>query len=614
MADNSTLPATGDIISTDEITTRNGAAIVTGEKVQRIKVGFGSDGVLRDVDSVNGLPVTGTFFQTTQPVSGPVTDVQLRATPLSVMLPAGKNKVTVDDTQSDIHGQLVGVTRITQIATKFFQQAPSAFLNITTSGGATATGPTAGAGVFSTSTAVTAALLAQTPVGVLYAAQYEAWAVLSGAYTAPTSAASFQRLGVYDVANGYSFGYNGLTFGLWVRANSVDTFIAQTAWNKDTLSGAATSLFTNNGAPVALAPTNMNMFRVRYGWYGAVSAYLEVYAPDGNWVLVHQVRTANLQTGTNLTVPDLPMTVEVSKTAADAINLSISCGGWAAGITAPSTGANLTGQRSLAALNAAVTIPLSGIGELSFAVSGTWSGTLAFQYSLDGLTWFADAALSNAGGFSTSTTVNSAFTAAVGSYRFYRVLFTAFASGSAGVVYSGSSSSNFVVSQTLITDGNNNGPASVKPAATAAVAADAALVVALHPSSPLPAGANNIGSLTPTTLAATGTAAANTGLTVSLPAAGVGLFHYITGIEIMRTATAALAGTATLIVSSTNLPGSLAWSFGNAMAAGATQRDESLVLATPLKSSVANTATTIVAPIPGLAVLWRINVYYYTAA
>ena len=118
----------------------------------------------------------------------------------------------------------------------------------------------------------------------------------------------------------------------------------------------------------------------------------------------------------------------------------------------------------------------------------------------------------------------------------------------------------------------------------------------------------------PTTTAVSATAAANTGVTATLPAAGVGLYHYITGIEIMRNATAVLLGTATLGITSTNLPGSLAWSVGNAMAAGGTQIDVNRSFDNPLKSSVANTATTIVCPAPGAAVLWRVNVYYYVGA
>ena len=437
----------------------------------------------------------------------------------AVALSAGKNNVTIADTQADIHGQLVGVTRLTQITTKFFQQSPSNFLNVTVAGGATATGPTAGAAIFATGTAVTASLLAQTPVGILYAAQYEAWAVLSGAYTAPTSAASFQRLGIYDTANGYSIGYNGLTFGLWVRANSVDTFIAQTTWNKDVLSGATTSTFTSNGAPVALVPTNLNMFRVRYGWYGGVSAYFEVYAPDGNWVLVHQVRTVNAQASVNMTMPDLPMTVEVSKTASDATNLVITCGGWAAGITSPSSGPNISGQKSIAALNAAVVVPLSGLGELSFTVAGTWVGTLSFQHSIDGLLWNADAPLTGIPStFATSTAVNGIFTAAIASSRFYRVVATAWTSGSASIFYSGAPSANLIVSQSLITDGSNNGPAAVKSASTSAVATDPALVVAMNPTTPL----TNIATSSASTALHTANVTVGLSVGANLPITGYG--------------------------------------------------------------------------------------------
>jgi len=510
MADNTLQNGTA-LIATDEITQLNGVT-VPAVQAQRVKVIFGSDGIGRDIDPSNPLPVS---------------------------FPSGKNTVTIADTQADIHGQLVEVTRISQISTKFFQQAPSSFLTVTVSGGATATGPTAGAGVFSTSTAVTAALLAQTPVGILYAAQYEAWAVLSGAYTTPTSAASFQRLGIYDATNGYSVGYNGLTFGLWVRVNSVDTFIAQTAWNKDVLNGAATSLFTSNNAPVALVPTNMNMFRIRFGWYGGVSAFFEVYAPDGHWIIVHQVRTANSQIGVNITMPDLPMTVEVNKTASDATNLSITCGGWAAGITAPSSGANLGGQKSIAALNAAVNIPVSGIGELSFAISGTWVATLSFQSSLDGLTWIADSALNSiTKTFATSTTINGTFKAAVSSNRFYRLIATAFTSGSTNISYSGSNTNNFVISQSLITD-SNNGPVTVKPASTAAVAADMALVVALHPTTPLPAGTASIGTVQPPAITK-GTQGTVGITTQDLKDAGRNLTTYFMALPIVTTAADAL--------------------------------------------------------------------------
>lgn len=123
-----------------------------------------------------------------------------------------------------------------------------------------------------------------------------------------------------------------------------------------------------------------------------------------------------------------------------------------------------------------------------------------------------------------------------------------------------------------------------------------------------------ITKLMPSTLHVTATAAANTAATATLPAAGAGLFHYITQIHICRNATAALGGTATIIHTTTNLPGSPAWSVGNAMAAGGTQIDVSYTPTTPLKSSVANTNTTVVAAAGGAAVLGRVNVTYFVGA
>lgn len=56
MADNSTLPATGDVIAADEI---------AGVKYQRIKVNFGVDGVSTDVSASTPLPVAGAVASNT---------------------------------------------------------------------------------------------------------------------------------------------------------------------------------------------------------------------------------------------------------------------------------------------------------------------------------------------------------------------------------------------------------------------------------------------------------------------------------------------------------------------------------------------------------------------
>lgn len=120
--------------------------------------------------------------------------------------------------------------------------------------------------------------------------------------------------------------------------------------------------------------------------------------------------------------------------------------------------------------------------------------------------------------------------------------------------------------------------------------------------------------LTGISIPVTATGAANAAVTLTIAASGAGLFHYITGIRIMRAGAAALAGTAVLVITTTNIPGSLAWSVGNACPAGGTLIDVADVFENPIKTSAANTATTIVCPVPGAGVLWRVIALYYAAA
>lgn len=80
-------------ISTNALATVNGVDVtVDAIEVQRFKVGFGSDGAFRDVDAANGLPVVGSFFQATQPVSA-----------ASLPLPAGAaTETTVAGIRTDL--------------------------------------------------------------------------------------------------------------------------------------------------------------------------------------------------------------------------------------------------------------------------------------------------------------------------------------------------------------------------------------------------------------------------------------------------------------------------------------------------------------------------------
>ena len=90
MADNSTLPATGELIATDELTTINGLAATPGLKVQRAKVGFGVDGDFQDVTEAQPLPVVDDALLSL------IKLLIARVQPLSIITGAGSNRLSVD--------------------------------------------------------------------------------------------------------------------------------------------------------------------------------------------------------------------------------------------------------------------------------------------------------------------------------------------------------------------------------------------------------------------------------------------------------------------------------------------------------------------------------------
>lgn len=118
-------------------------------------------------------------------------------------------------------------------------------------------------------------------------------------------------------------------------------------------------------------------------------------------------------------------------------------------------------------------------------------------------------------------------------------------------------------------------------------------------------------SITDANLWVTATGAAAAAVTLTLPAVAA-QFHRISTVEIEAYSTVARVGGVTpVLVTSTNLPGSPVWTFASAAAIGSTDT-KVFYFNSPVKSSVANTATTIVCPATA-SVIWRVNVSYYTA-
>lgn len=119
------------------------------------------------------------------------------------------------------------------------------------------------------------------------------------------------------------------------------------------------------------------------------------------------------------------------------------------------------------------------------------------------------------------------------------------------------------------------------------------------------------GLITPTLGTTVGASGAAVTLTIGAP--GAGLRQYLTYLSINRFAVALLtAGAAPVTVTTTNLPGSLAFSFAADAAAAGTLDRWREDFAYPLASSAQNTATTIVCPAT-TNVIWRVSAGWYVA-
>jgi hypothetical protein len=119
------------------------------------------------------------------------------------------------------------------------------------------------------------------------------------------------------------------------------------------------------------------------------------------------------------------------------------------------------------------------------------------------------------------------------------------------------------------------------------------------------------GGITPSIGTAVG--ASGAAVTLTLAAPGAGLRHYLTYLSINRFAAALLtAGAAPVTVTTTNLPGSLAFSFGADAATQGTLDRWREDFAFPISANAQNTATTIVCPAT-TNVIWRVTAGFYVA-
>lgn len=231
----------------------------------------------------------------------------------------------------------------------------------------------------------------------------------------------------------------------------------------------------------------------------------------------------------------------------------------------------IIGTGNIGALNGEVIIPTDGCATVSIDLRGTFSMTLEVAGTVDGTNWtLIPVRPVNAASVqyvaAITGTAAGAWVGKCAPYRSVRVRCTAYTSGSA--------------TTTVVGD-------------TAAL--DDSLQGAIAP------------------LVGTATGAASAAVTLTLAAPGAGLRQYVTYIAIVRSAAAVLTAAATpTVVTTTNLPGSLAFTIGLDAAVLGVDKFIREDFAYPIAASAQNTAVTIVAPAV-TGVIWRITAGYYVA-
>lgn len=225
----------------------------------------------------------------------------------------------------------------------------------------------------------------------------------------------------------------------------------------------------------------------------------------------------------------------------------------------------------LAAANGELLIVGDGVSHVSLDLRGTYVGTVALEGTVDGINWTAIPFRAlNAGSILWTLISTSAFIgiliAKAAGFRMIRVRMVAYTSGACITTLTG-----------------HTAPFE-----------------------------DSLVSLT-TPLVATTIGAAGAATTLTIAAAPTGLRHYLTYLSINRFAAAALtAAAAPVAVTTTNLPGSLAFSFAADAALQGTLDRWREDFAYPVAGNALATATTIVCPAT-TGVIWRVTAGYYQA-
>lgn len=195
--------------------------------------------------------------------------------------------------------------------------------------------------------------------------------------------------------DGYGIGFKGTEFGIFKHINGSETFIAQSSFNGDLLDGSASSIFTRSQSPEAFNASNLNLFRIAWGWQGSSVINFEIQSPDGAWIKFHQIKQPNSSQDPSILKSSLTFHAKVEKNGG-AQDLIFESAAISLGFLGDRDGKESSGNTTTTQLAADEVFTGQGIKVLQFSqinVSLTSdvdsaTGGIEMQYSGDGSQWF----------------------------------------------------------------------------------------------------------------------------------------------------------------------------------------------------------------------------------
>lgn len=152
---------------------------------------------------------------------------------------------------------------------------------------------------------------------VVYRPANEIYAYGSAIFTTP-EVNTLQWLGIVDTNDGFFFGYQDTSFGVFHRKGTVEVFYPKTEWNLDKVD--SNSVFN-------LDPTKDNQYHISYGWLGIAPIIFSVYCGYRyGWRPVHVIDLGNSQTAPTINSPSLPISWGCKRTSGTGSNLTVSVG------------------------------------------------------------------------------------------------------------------------------------------------------------------------------------------------------------------------------------------------------------------------------------------------